>query len=331
MSDHTIKPIFIFSLPRSGSTLLQRILGNHPKIHTVSEPWVLLPFLGIMTPLEIYTGYSHKNSTIAINEFIDHLPGGDDDFYYEIRCAILNMYQKICSKQKKTAKYFLDKTPRYHLILDRIHQTFPEAKIIILMRNPLSVVASMLLTRPVKTWNLYFYNVDLYQGLNNLIAFQKKHSESSLFVNYENLIENPNKVITKLYEYLEIEKPINDICLESNQYLTGQMGDSLDPLKENIFNLSSIDKWKTVINNPIRKFWCIHYIRWIGKDRLISMGYDMDVILESLYNVEVSINFTMFKDFYRIIFGVFYSIFEYTIIKNNIKRLAHIFQIYAKT
>jgi len=34
--------IFILSLPRSGSTLLQRILGGHSQVHTVAEPWLML-------------------------------------------------------------------------------------------------------------------------------------------------------------------------------------------------------------------------------------------------------------------------------------------------
>lgn len=33
---------FLVSLPRSGSTLLQRIVSNHPDIHTVAEPWFML-------------------------------------------------------------------------------------------------------------------------------------------------------------------------------------------------------------------------------------------------------------------------------------------------
>ena len=37
--------IFLISLPRSGSTLLQRIIGGHKDIHTTAEPWLMLhPF-----------------------------------------------------------------------------------------------------------------------------------------------------------------------------------------------------------------------------------------------------------------------------------------------
>src|SRR5919107_2181016 len=38
-------PLFLLSLPRSGSTLAQRILAAHGGIATTSEPWILLPYL----------------------------------------------------------------------------------------------------------------------------------------------------------------------------------------------------------------------------------------------------------------------------------------------
>jgi hypothetical protein len=38
-------PLFLLSLPRSGSTLAQRILAAHAGIATTSEPWILLPYL----------------------------------------------------------------------------------------------------------------------------------------------------------------------------------------------------------------------------------------------------------------------------------------------
>lgn len=41
----TIVPIFIISLPRSGSTLLQNILSNNSEISTTSEPWILIPLI----------------------------------------------------------------------------------------------------------------------------------------------------------------------------------------------------------------------------------------------------------------------------------------------
>ena len=37
------KIIFLISLPRSGSTLLQKMLTVSPEIYSVAEPWLMLP------------------------------------------------------------------------------------------------------------------------------------------------------------------------------------------------------------------------------------------------------------------------------------------------
>ena len=39
------KLIFLFSLPRSGSTLVQRVLAVHDALITASEPWLLLSLI----------------------------------------------------------------------------------------------------------------------------------------------------------------------------------------------------------------------------------------------------------------------------------------------
>jgi len=54
-------------------------------------------------------------------------------------------------------RFFLDKTPRYYFIIPELKNVFPEAKFIILLRNPLAVLSSIL-----NTW---------FQ--NNLQALQK--------------------------------------------------------------------------------------------------------------------------------------------------------------
>ncbi len=61
--------------------------------------------------------------------------------------------------------YFLDKTPRYYLIIPEIAQIFPDAKFIFLFRNPLQVISSVMKTWCKGTLNgLHRYNNDLING-----------------------------------------------------------------------------------------------------------------------------------------------------------------------
>ena len=53
------EPVFLFSLPRSGSTLVQRLIAGHPQVATTSEPWILLPLLYTVRRPGAYTEYGH--------------------------------------------------------------------------------------------------------------------------------------------------------------------------------------------------------------------------------------------------------------------------------
>ena len=43
-----------------------------------------------------------------------------------------------------------------------------------------------------------------------------------------------------------------------------------------------LESWKRVLNNPVRKAWCRRYLRWIGRERLSVMGYDLDALIAEL-------------------------------------------------
>ncbi|MFB6286927.1 MAG: sulfotransferase, partial [Candidatus Bipolaricaulia bacterium] len=85
MAPHNaVKPLFLFSLPRSGSTLLQRVLASSSEVSTVPEPWILLPLLG-MRQEGTYAEYGHQPARRAIDEFVDRLDENAEGFDGELR------------------------------------------------------------------------------------------------------------------------------------------------------------------------------------------------------------------------------------------------------
>ena len=131
MQKKPIKPIFLISLPRSGSTLLQRVLITHPEIDSYSESWLLLPLIQSLKESDTIANYGHRICTVALNAIIGEM--GGVEYYYEVlRQFVMNIYSQICSKG---SKYYLDKTPRYYLIINDIARLFPDAKYIFLFRT----------------------------------------------------------------------------------------------------------------------------------------------------------------------------------------------------
>lgn len=131
--------IFLISQPRAGSTLLQRILGSHPDIHTVSEPWIMLhPFYATRAD-GIETEYQQRTARVGVGSFIDALPDGRNDHDEGIRRMYAHLYARVLEGSGKSR--FLDKTPRYYLVIPDLRRVFPEARFVVLFRNPLAVLA----------------------------------------------------------------------------------------------------------------------------------------------------------------------------------------------
>ena len=63
--------IFLISQPRAGSTMTQRILGSHPDICTVSEPWLMLHPLYAMRPQGYEAEYHAWEARVALKNFFE--------------------------------------------------------------------------------------------------------------------------------------------------------------------------------------------------------------------------------------------------------------------
>src|SRR5688500_7012591 len=76
---------FVFSLPRTGSTLLQRIIATQPEVATASEPWILLPYLYTLRESGVYAEFGHRMMVRAIEDFYENQLGGRDAYLDRIR------------------------------------------------------------------------------------------------------------------------------------------------------------------------------------------------------------------------------------------------------
>jgi len=317
-----MKPIFLFSLPRSGSTFLQRILAAHGSISTLSEPWILIPLFYSLRHHGIYAEYGHVLLSEAIEDFCSELPNGQKDYRAEVEQFVLHLYEKHCSNQEE---YFLDKTPEYHLIVNEIIETFPTARFIFLWRDPLSVISSLMIpnihslfeARP--RWSVAYFKVHLFDGIENLISAYLMHSGKSLSVQYERIVKNPDEELARICEYLELDYTPEMKMKFENVELKGRRGDKVGMTSYKTITAEPLDKWKYVINNPFRKWWCKRYLLWLGRDRLAVMGYDLDNLLKDLQSVPLRANY-LGDDICLYIYGFIQSMIDLRPIKYKIKK-----------
>lgn len=281
----TQRPLFLLSLPRSGSTLVQRVLAVHDEISTVPEPWLVLPQVYAMRERGAFAEYGHTPASRAIREFADGLPGGRADYEEDLRRFVLALYGR-ASGGKGT--YFLDKTPRYHFVADDLFRIFPDAKVVFLWRNPLAVVASITETWGRGRWNVGRWRNDLYDGVAHLVTAFEANSARAHAVRYEDLVQEHPVAWQELHDYLELKFDPSALREFRRVDLRARMGDPTGAKRYETIAAESLDRWKATLRTPVRKRWCRNYLEWIGQARLSTMGYDIQELTGALDAVPTS-------------------------------------------
>lgn len=227
--------------------------------------------------------YSHKIAFNAIEDFIKTLPNGHADFYSLLNAFAISLYRK--TNTHENIKYFLDKTPRYYLILPFIAEVFPAAKFIFLFRNPLEILASILTTWRGNRFFIYRNYIDIFKGPQLLSDGYNFLKDRSFLLNYENLVKSPDLELNKICSFLEIDFHPSILNDYKKVKLKGRMGDQKQINEVDSISLSSIGKWKTVLNTHYRKYFSKKYVKYIGDKNLKNYGFSVRELLHEINSI----------------------------------------------
>lgn len=253
MSSHNV--IFLFSLPRSGSSLLQRLLGTHPEISSRSESWIgLVPFL----PRHPNWSKSVVNS-VTLEKALSGVEKsvGSAEYTAAARCFLDHIY----SKQSEGKRFVLDKTPRYYLVIDELMQTFPDAKAIFLFRDPAAVLNSIL-----KTWHsgrlttVHRSWVDIVEGPILLSLGYERHAHRSIAVSYESLVTDPSSSLREIAQYLHIPYEFDFHGYERSTP-EDELGDRRGIGEYKGVSVMSVEKWAKEVDSKARRTLLLRYLR----------------------------------------------------------------------
>ena len=322
-----VTPLFLLSLPRSGSTLLQRLLSGHEAIATTAEPWLLLPLVYALRERGVYAEYGHWGACRALSDFASGLPGGRTSYDASLRTFALELYAKASERTRPEATFFLDKTPRYSLIAQDLGRLFPEARFVYLWRNPLAIVASIIETWGQGRWRIHPWRVDLFKGLSSLLDAYVGMRDTALALRYEDLVQSPDAELSRLGGYLGLDLGLGTAAPAIDSQVRGRFGDQDGSAHYDKVSTASLTKWRGTLSSPARKAWCGRYLRWIGRDRLKMMGYDLDGLLDDLASAPQVTRGTL-SDLSDMVYGSIASVLEPRIIKHKLSSSWGITQIY---
>lgn len=250
--------------------MLQRVLASSPEIHTAGEPWVMLHAIYSLRETGIETEYDAELALRALHAFHEQLPEHEQTYWTALRRMYGYLYEQ--ATVGTGASIFLDKTPRYYLILPELRRVFPRAKIVILVRHPLAVASSIFSSWLDGEWSeLHKYAVDLVDAPKLILSFIDEEDDSALVVRYEEFVAAPSASTRTLCEELGVTYVDG-----MENYGTGepwQLGDQGLAFSVGRPNESRIESWKEAFVDPQSWRCASDYLELLGPSLLESLGY----------------------------------------------------------
>lgn len=194
--DPSFGPIFIASLPRSGSTLLEQMLGSHPDVEPLGELPHIPALLRTLMEGATRAGIRSVPEAVATMSAADRLGMGQE------------YLRRVAAHRKTDRPWFVDKMPHNWSNALLIRQILPNAQVIDIRRDAMTCCWSNFSHSFSRAHSssftlegigrAYVDYVRLMDHLDMVIPGWIKH------VAYDELIERPEPVLRALFEQLGI-------------------------------------------------------------------------------------------------------------------------------
>lgn len=230
--DETNEPIFVLGLPRSGTTLVERIISSHSNVFSAGE----------------LTNFSQQ--MISMMEKLsteDHLSRSDMvTLSSKINFKELGTsYIRSTRPQTSNRLHFIDKFPQNSLYIAPIHLALPKARIIIVERHPIDHCYAMYKQLFTDIYQ-FSYNLDelaeYYLAHHKLIKHWKKLLPDKLYiVRYEDIIFDIRNTSRKMLDFCNLSWEPQCCDFFDNKQVT--MTASANQVRDKLYS-TSIGMWK---------------------------------------------------------------------------------------
>ena len=225
------EPIFVIGLPRSGTTLVERILASHTEVQAAGE---LQAF-----PQACVKGVqAHSGAAIAKFEFVERALEIDP-------CELGKHYLASTRPQTGARRHFVDKLPLNYLYAGLIRRALPRARIVALEREPMDSCYAMYKTLFT---GAYPFSYDLDDLGRYYTAWQRlmRHwraalGDALLVIRYEELVTDQEAMTRRLLAHCGL--PWQAACLDFHSSSGAVLTASAVQVRSPLYG-TSVGKWR---------------------------------------------------------------------------------------
>ena len=220
-------PIFVMGLPRSGTTLVDRILASHQNIESLGE-------------INDFALALVRTAEAGVDKFkvLEAAPHMDFKLLGE-------RYQESTKGRSCVEPVLVDKTPLNYLYMGLIHLALPNARIIYVRRNAMDVCFAMYKTLFLMGYPFSYSLEDLaqyYAGFDRLMAhWSRVLPDRFLRVDYENLVAEQERVSRDILDYSGLDWDPDCLDFHTNQSASATA--SAAQVRQPIYR-GSLNRWK---------------------------------------------------------------------------------------
>jgi len=282
--------VFVIGSPRSGSTLLARMISSHSLVYGRPEPHLLTPLahLGYYAKVE-KAPYDAVLAAEALREFVADLPGGEQDYIAACRAYTDTLYSRMLAT-RPGKQVLLDKTPAYALILDFIARIYPTTRYVTLTRHPLAVFSSY----AESFFNgdylaAHQYNPILERYVPAIAGFLRRGGPPIHHVIYEHLVRDPDAHLQAIFAFLGLPHEPDAVNYGKHAQVERGLGDPIGVARHSRPTTESIDKWALEIGRrPDRLKLCRDIVARLDPADLAQWGYPVETIWEPVEQAAAS-------------------------------------------
>jgi len=224
------RALFILGLPRSGTTLIDRIISSHSQVGSLGEHNTL--------PLAVMNLVGTKGGGAEKLELIEQSAAMNFAELGRLYCAGIDGFGNPATR-------LTDKTPLNFLFMGLIHLALPAAKIIHLRRNPMDVCYAMYKTLFRAG---YPFSYSLQETGRYYIAYSRLMDhwretipDAFLEVDYEKVVADLEGEARRMIGYLEL--PWEDACLDFHRHAGPAATASAAQVRQPVYS-SSVGLWR---------------------------------------------------------------------------------------